>query len=106
MPKRIRPRRGNCLVELLPPDDKTFSGLFLPDIAHDRIQGEKEKPFKGLVVEMGAWKLGRNGRSIMPDFGVGTIVLCSPYKGTQLGLIVWERLRLVDFDDVLAIVRE
>ncbi len=51
--RRIRPRRGNCLVELLPPDDKTYSGLFLPDIAHDRIKGEKEKPFKGLVVEMG-----------------------------------------------------
>lgn len=101
---RIRPLTGQILVEVLPPDDKTASGLFLPDVAHDRQQGEKAKPFKGLVVEMGPWKKTKNGFGILPEFGIGHRVLCSPYAGTQIGRHLGERLQLVRTEDVLAII--
>lgn len=101
---RIRPLTGHVLVEVLPPDDKTTGGLWLPDIAHDPARGEKARAFKAVVVEMGPWKKTTNGYGILPRFGVGTRVLCSPYSGQPLSHNISDRLQLVRSDDVIAVL--
>lgn len=92
------------LVEVLPPDDKTHGGLFLPDIAHDRIQGEKAKPIKGRVLAIGPWRKTKTGFAILPDFGIGALVVCSPYLGVKLGRTLGERHLLVRHEEVLAVL--
>lgn len=103
---RIRPLTGQVLIELLPPDDKTTGGLFLPDIAQDPQRGEKAKPIKGLVVEMGAWRTTRNGFGILPPFGIGAKVLCTPYSGQKVDHAINNQLFLVDSDNVLAVLSD
>lgn len=100
----IKPLTGQILVKVLPPDPTTAGGLVLPDIAHDTPRGEKAKAFKALVVAMGPWKRTKQGYGILPDFGLNAVVLCTPYRGTKLGRTLGERLQMVNFEDVLAVV--
>lgn len=100
----IRPLTGQVLIQLLPPDEKTFSGLFLPDIAHDRIQGDKAKPRKGVVLAVGPWKKVKSGHALLPDCRPGDTVLLSEYAGTKLTRHIGENLRLCRADDVLAVL--
>lgn len=100
----IRPLTGQVLIEVLPPDDKTHGGLFLPDIAHDRIQGEKAKPCKGRVVAIGPWRKTKTGFAILPDFWIGALVVFTPYAGVKVGKHLGERHQLVRIDDVLAVL--
>lgn len=103
---RIRPRKGQVLIELLPPDEKTTSGLFIPPIANGHEKGEKARPVKGLVVEIGAFRETRAGFGILPPFGVGSKVIVSPYLGTRLDHAIGNRLFLVDSDHVLAVLTD
>lgn len=101
---KIRPLTGQVLIEVLPPDDKTHGGLFLPDIAHERIQGEKAKPIKGRVIAIGPWRKVKSGACVLPDFGIGALVICSPYLGVKLGRNLGERHLLMPCEHVLAVV--
>lgn len=101
---KIRPLTGQVLVQALRPDDKTESGLFIPDIAQESVRGEKAKPFKALVLALGPWKKTKNGYGILPDFGIGHTVLCTPYAGQKLSRNIGERYQLVRSEDVLAVV--
>lgn len=101
---KIRPLPGQVLVRALPPEDKTYGGLFLPDIAHDPAVGDKAKPFKALVLAIGPWKKTKQGFGILPEFGIGHTVLCTPYAGVKLGRHLGERMQLVRSEDVLAVV--
>lgn len=103
---QIRPLPGQCLLEVLPHESQTHAGIFLPDIAHDRQQGEKEKPAFARVIAVGQWKRGNNGFAILPDFHAGQKVIVSFYAGTKLTRSLGERLRLCSLDDVLAVVYE
>ncbi len=104
--KRIKPLTGQVLVELLPPDSKTETGLFIPDVAQNSPRGEKSKPFKAIVVEIGPWPKTKQGYAVLPPFGIGATVLCSAYSGTKLTRNVSERLLLVRSDDVLAVLEQ
>jgi chaperonin GroES len=100
----IRPLTGQALIRLLPPDEKTDGGLFLPDIAQDSPQGEKAKPRRGLVIAIGPWRTTKDGFAILPDFQPGDTVLLSEYLGTKLTRAIGESLRLCRVDDVLAVL--
>lgn len=104
--RRIRPLPGQCLLQVLPPKEQTESGLYLPDIAHDRSRGEKERPCEAIVIAVGPWKKAKNGFAILPDFPPGAKVLVSFYAGTKLTRSIGERLRLCSVDDVLAVIDE
>lgn len=101
MKVRIRPLKGQVLIQVLPRETQTETGIELPDIAFDPDRGEKQKPFKGRVVAMGKWKETKQGFGILPDFGVGSVVLCNPYAGTKLARTLQDLL-LVSFEDVIA----
>ena len=70
----IKPLADRVLVEPAAAEEKTASGLYIPDTA-------KEKPQKGLVVAVG------NGKKDEPlTVKVGDTVLYGKYSGTELSV--------------------
>ena len=86
---KIRPLQDRLIVKRLEEDEKTASGLYIPDTA-------KEKPQQGKVIAVGKGKVREDG-SIQPiDLKVGDVVLFGKYSGQEIK---------VEGDDVL-IMRE
>jgi chaperonin GroES len=70
----IKPLADRVLVQPAAAEEKTTSGLYIPDTA-------KEKPQKGLVVAVG------NGKKDEPlTVKVGDTVLYGKYSGTELSV--------------------
>jgi chaperonin GroES len=68
----IRPLADRVLVEAAPAEERTASGLFIPDTA-------KEKPQRGTVIAVG------NGKKDEPvTVKVGDQVLYGKYAGTEI----------------------
>lgn len=68
----IQPLADRVLVEPAAAEEKTASGLYIPDTA-------KEKPQKGIIVAVG------NGKKDEPlTVKVGDTVLYGKYSGTEL----------------------
>ena len=71
---KVTPIADRVLVEPAAAEEKTASGLYIPDTA-------KEKPQKGLVVAVG------NGKKDEPlTVKVGDTVLYGKYSGTELSV--------------------
>jgi chaperonin GroES len=68
----IRPLADRVLVEPAPAEEKTASGLFIPDTA-------KEKPQKGVVVAVGS---GKKDEPLTVK--VNDTVLYGKYAGTEI----------------------
>lgn len=99
---KIRPLTGQVLVRVLKPDYRTETGLYIPDIAQGASRGEKQQPFKAVVIALGPWKKNKKGYGFLPDFGVGQTVICTPYSGQKLSWDVSGVYQLVRSEDVLA----
>jgi len=84
----IKPLGDRVVVKPQPAEEKTASGLFIPDTA-------KEKPQKGTVVAVGPGRV-ENGTKIDMTVKEGDTVLYGKYSGTEIEL---------DGEDVL-IMRE
>jgi len=70
----IKPLADRVLVEPAPAEEKTASGIIIPDTA-------KEKPMKGQVVAVG------NGKKDEPmTVKVGDSVLYGKYAGTEINV--------------------
>ena len=70
----IKPLADRVLVQPAAAEEKTASGLYIPDTA-------KEKPQKGLIVAVG------NGKKDEPlTVKVGDTVLYGKYSGTELSV--------------------
>jgi chaperonin GroES len=70
----IKPLADSVLVEPAAAEEKTASGLYIPDTA-------KEKPQKGTVIAVG------NGKKDEPlTVKVGDTVLYGKYSGTELSV--------------------
>lgn len=102
----IRPLTGQVLIRILPNPPESYGGIVLPDLAFDRIPGEKAKPRRGLVIATGPWKKTKQGFCVLPDFKPGDTVLVSEYLGTKLTRAIGENLRLCRVEDVLALLTE
>ena len=86
---KIRPLQDRLIVKRLEGDEKTASGLYIPDSA-------KEKPQQGKVIAAGKGKVREDG-SVQPlDLKVGDTILFGKYAGQEIK---------VDGDDFL-IMRE
>lgn len=70
----IKPLADRVLVESAAAEEKTASGLYIPDTA-------KEKPQKGTVVAVGS---GKKDEPLTVK--VGDIVLYGKYAGTELSV--------------------
>ena len=74
----IKPLSDRVLVQPEPAEEKTSSGIIIPDTA-------KEKPQKGKVVASGPGKV-ENGTKIDMSVKDGDTVLYGKYSGTELTL--------------------
>jgi chaperonin GroES len=78
------------------PEEKTPSGIVLPDVAHD-------KPQQGRVLSVGDGCQLPDGRRIRPQVTEGDRVLLGRYAGTEV-VIDGATLLIVGEDDILAII--
>ncbi len=74
MSVKFRPLADRVLVEAMPAEQKTASGIIIPDTA-------KEKPLKGTIVAVGP---GKTDEPITVK--VGDVVLYGQYSGTEIKL--------------------
>jgi len=91
-----RPLGDRILVKPSPGEEKTKSGIVLPDSA-------KEKPQQGKVVAVGGGVKDEKGNKIPMEIKVGDEVLYSKYSGTEVKIDDEEHL-IIKESDVLAIV--
>ncbi len=92
----IKPLQDRVLVKRLEAEEKTASGLYIPDSA-------KEKPQEGEVVAVGPGKVLENGNKVELTVKVGDKILFSKYAGTDIKLDGEEYLIMRE-DDILGIV--
>ena len=65
----LKPLRDNVLAEEIEKEEKTKSGIILPDTA------EKEGPAEAKVVAVGPGRVNVNGEKIKPSVKVGDKIL-------------------------------
>jgi chaperonin GroES len=73
----IKPLGDRVLVEASAKEEKTLSGIVLPDTA-------KEKPQEGTIIAVGVGALNKDGGRIALEVNVGDRVLFSKYAGTEI----------------------
>ena len=94
----IKPLGERVVVKVLESEEKTKSGIVLPDTA-------KEKPQKGTVLAVGPGKVLDNGQKLPLEVKVGDKVLFAKYAGTEVKLDETEYMVLKE-TDILAIIAE
>ncbi len=73
----VRPLEDRVLIKPLEKEEKTKSGIYLPESA-------KEKPIQGKVIAVGPGKLLDSGERIKPSVKKGDTVVFSKYGGTEI----------------------
>lgn len=92
----IKPLGDRVVIKALEAEQKTKSGIVLPDTV-------KEKPQEGEIVAVGAGKVMENGQRVALEVKVGDKVLFSKYAGTEVKVNEQDYLVLSE-RDILAIV--
>ena len=98
MAVKLRPLHDRVVVEPAEREEKTESGLFLPETA-------KEKPQRGVVVAVGPGKRDEDGKAIALDVSEGDHVLFAKFAGTEVKLNGKDVLILKE-SDILGVVEE
>ncbi len=93
---KIQPLGDRVLVEALEAEEKTASGIFIPDTA-------KEKQQKGKVIAVGKGRISDEGKLTPLEVKVNDQVLFGRYSGTEVKVGPKEYL-IVKEDDILAIL--
>lgn len=88
---KIKPLADRVLVEPMAAEEKTASGIYIPDTA-------KEKPQKGTVVAAGP-----GTKDVTMEVKVGDVVLYGKYAGTELTIEGTDYL-IMKQSDIVAIV--
>jgi chaperonin GroES len=86
------------VIEPIPREEMTKSGIVLPDTA-------KEKPQEGKVIAVGPGAFDNDGKRMPIDVKSGDKVLYAKYAGTEFK-IEGEELLIVSQKDILAIVED
>ena len=94
MAAKLQPLADRVLVKPIEKEEKTKSGIYLPDTA-------KEKPQEGEVLAVGPGKVSDDGKRIVMDLKVGDIVIYAKYGGTEVK-IDDEELIILRESDILA----
>jgi chaperonin GroES len=91
----IKPLSDRVLIRPVEAEEKTSSGIIIPDTA-------KEKPQRGTVIEAGPGKV-ENGNKIDMSVSKGDEVLYGKYAGTEITLD-GEEFLIMRESDILGIV--
>src|SRR5438309_9425000 len=92
----LRPLADRVVVKPVEKEEKTKSGIVLPDTA-------KEKPQEGIVEAVGTGRILDNGTKVPMELKVGDKVLYAKYAGNEFKVDEIEYL-IVSAKDGLAIV--
>ncbi len=84
------------MIELVAQEEKTASGIVLPDTA-------KEKPSEGKIVAVGTGRVLENGERIGLEVSEGDHIIFSKYAGTEVKYEGNEYLILRE-SDILAVI--
>lgn len=87
----IKPLADRVLIEPAEAEEKTASGLFIPDTA-------KEKPQRGKVIAVGSGK-----KDEPMELKVGDVVLYGKYAGTEIS-VDGKDYMMMRQSDVLAVI--
>lgn len=74
---KLKPLADRVIVKQTEAEEKTASGLYLPDAA-------KEKPTKGKVIAAGPGKIDDNGKHIAMNVKEGDTIFYGKYAGTEV----------------------
>ena len=94
----LRPLGDRIIIELVESEEKTASGIVLPDSA-------KEKPQEAKVVAVGTGRVLDNGERVALDVAAGDRIIFSKYAGTEVKYQGVEYLILRE-SDILAVIGE
>ncbi len=94
---KIKPLSNNIVIEAIEEEEKTESGIFLPETA------EKERPQKGKVIAIGSGKLNEKGERIPLEVKVGDIVFFQEYGPNKFKIDDKEYL-VAKEDDIIAVI--
>jgi chaperonin GroES len=94
---QIRPLSDHILIEPIKEEEKTKTGILLPDTA------EKERPEQGRVIAVGPGKKNKKGEYISLDVKPGQKVLFTKYGPNEIKIEDKEYL-IAKEEDILAIL--
>ena len=94
----IKPLGERIVLKVLESEERTQSGILIPDTA-------KEKPQMGKVIAVGPGKVMDNGQRSPLDVKVGDKVLFAKYGGTEVKLDGEEYMVLKE-NDIFGIVND
>lgn len=92
---QIKPLGSRVLIKEIPHEEKTKSGIVLPDTA-------KEKPNMAEVIAVGPGEV-QDGKTVPMDVNKGDRIIFSKYAGTEIKLDN-EKYRIIRQDDILAVI--
>ena len=96
---KIKPLADNVLIEPEKEEEKTKSGILLPDTA------EKGRPEKGKVVAVGPGRTNSQGKVVPLSVKKGDVVLFTKYGPTEIKKVDDKKDYLIaKEDDILAII--
>ena len=93
---KIKPLSDRVVVKPEAAEEKTASGIILPDTA-------KEKPQEGKVVAVGPGKISDSGNAMKMTVKVGDKVLYGKYSGTEV-TVGNEEYLIMKENDIFAIL--
>lgn len=93
----IKPLADHILIEPIKEEEKTKSGIFLPDTA------QKEKPEQGMVIAVGSGKKTDDGKIVPVSVKAGDKVLFTKYGPNEIKIDGKEYL-IAREEDILAII--
>jgi len=96
MALKLRPLGDRVVVEPMEQEERTESGLFIPETA-------KEKPQRGKIIAIGDGRRDDDGNRIPMDVKVGETILFAKYGGTEVKLDN-QKLLILKESDILAVV--
>ena len=88
--------RSRIVVKPGEAEEKTASGLLIPDTA-------KEKPQQGEVLAVGPGRIGDDNERVPMDIAVGDTVVYSKYGGTEI-TVDGQDVLILSARDVLAVL--
>ena len=94
---KIKPLSDHILIEPIKEEERTKSGIFLPETA------DKERPEQGRVIAVGPGKKNKKGEYISLDVKPGQRVLFTKYGPNEIKVDDKEYL-IAKEEDILAIL--
>lgn len=96
---QIKPLADHVLIEPLKEEQKTKTGILLPETA------EQERSEQGTVIAVGPGKKGKDGKVVPMEVKVGDLVLFTKYGPNEVKVEEKEYL-IAEEKDILAVIEK